>query len=115
MNVKVEEAIEYWKSLHKTFSKRLKTEENYFGRMHLQTTIDVLDITIYTLENQETKEVVHGQWEDIYNGKYANPRYRCSICKEKALYKFELDDLHNYKEVQALTPNCSHCGAKMSN
>ena len=58
-------------------------------------------------------EVVHGRWEDEHGGKYANPRYRCSACKERALYKFELDLLFNWKEVQALTPICPHCGAKM--
>ena len=58
-------------------------------------------------------EVVHGRWEDMYGGKYANPRYRCSVCKEKALFKFERDVLDNWKEVQALTPNCPYCMAKL--
>ena len=58
-------------------------------------------------------EVVHGRWEDEHGGKYANPRYRCSVCKERALYKFELDLLYHWKEVQALTPICPYCGAKM--
>ena len=58
-------------------------------------------------------EVVHGRWEDEYGGKYANPRYRCSVCKKKALYKFERDLLDNWKEVQALTPHCPYCMAKL--
>ena len=58
-------------------------------------------------------EVVHGRWEDEYGGKYANPRYRCSVCKERALYKFERDMLDNWKEVQALTPNCPYCAARL--
>ena len=58
-------------------------------------------------------EVVHGRWEDEYGGKYANPRYRCSVCKGKALYKFERDLLDNWKEVQALTPVCPYCMAKL--
>ena len=58
-------------------------------------------------------EVVHGRWEDEHGGKYANPRYRCSVCKERALYKFERDLLDNWKEVQALTDYCPNCGAKM--
>ena len=53
------------------------------------------------------------RWEDEHGGKYANPRYRCSACKERALYKFERDLLDNWKEVQALTPYCPNCGAKM--
>ena len=58
-------------------------------------------------------EVVRGRWEDEHGGKYANPRYRCSACKGKALYKFERDLLGNYKEVQALTPCCPYCMAKL--
>ena len=58
-------------------------------------------------------EVVHGRWEDEHGGKYANPRYRCSVCKKRALYKFERDLLDNWKEVQALTPNCPYCMAKL--
>ena len=54
-----------------------------------------------------------GTWEDEYGGKYANPRYRCSVCKEKALYKMKLDHLGGWHEVQALTPSCPNCGAKM--
>ncbi len=54
-----------------------------------------------------------GEWEDEYGGKYANPRYRCSVCKEKALYKMKLDHLGIWHEVQALTPSCPYCGAKM--
>ena len=58
-------------------------------------------------------EVVHGRWEDEHGGKYVNPRYRCSVCKQRALYKFERDLLDNWKEVQALTPNCPYCMAKL--
>ena len=58
-------------------------------------------------------EVVHGRWEDAYDGKYANPRYRCSVCKGKALYKIEIDCLGSYKDVQALTPICPYCSAKL--
>lgn len=54
-----------------------------------------------------------GRWEDEYGGKYANPRYRCSVCKKRALYKFERDVLDNWKEVQALTDYCPNCGVKM--
>lgn len=43
------EVIEYWENLHKSFSAQLKKEENYFGRLHLQTTIDVLEFTIAAL------------------------------------------------------------------
>ena len=48
------EAIEYWEGLRKTFSDQLEKEENYFGRMHLQTTIDAIDMAISALRQQET-------------------------------------------------------------
>ena len=54
-----------------------------------------------------------GEWIDIYGGKYANPRYACSACGEKALYKFEVDALGHEKAVQALSDSCPKCGAKM--
>lgn len=49
-----EEAIEYWEGLRKSFSSQLEKEENHFGRMHLQTTIDALDMAISALRQQET-------------------------------------------------------------
>ena len=48
-----EEAIEYWEGLRKTFSSQLEKEENYFGRMHLQTTIDAVDMAISAIRQQE--------------------------------------------------------------
>lgn len=48
-----EEAIEYWEVLRKTFSSQLEKEENHFGRMHLQTTIDAIEMAISALR-QET-------------------------------------------------------------
>lgn len=50
------EVIEYWEGLRKTFSSQLEKEENHFGRMHLQTTIDVLDTTISALRDQQEHE-----------------------------------------------------------
>ena len=49
-----EEAIGYWEGLRKTFSSQLEKEENHFGRMHLQTTIDAIDMAISALRKQET-------------------------------------------------------------
>ena len=57
--------------------------------------------------------VVHGRWEDMYGGKYANPRFCCSVCKEKSLFKDERNVLGNWIQVQALTPFCPHCGAAL--
>ena len=49
----IEEAIEYWEKLRKTFSSQLGKEENHFGRLHLQTTIDALDMAISALRAQQ--------------------------------------------------------------
>ena len=48
-----EEVIEYWEGLRKTFSGQLEQEENHFGRMHLHTTIDAIDMAISALRQQE--------------------------------------------------------------
>lgn len=53
----IDEVIEYWEGLRKTFSSKLEKEENHFGRMHLQTTIDALDTTISALRAQQSKGV----------------------------------------------------------
>ena len=58
-------------------------------------------------------EVVHGRWEDEYGGAFTNPRYRCSVCKGKALYRHEKNSLGGWEAVQALTDYCPNCGAKM--
>ena len=52
----IEEAIEYWEGLRKTFSSQLEKEENHFGRMHLQTTIDALDMAISALRQQDARK-----------------------------------------------------------
>ena len=51
-----EEAIEYWQGLRKTFSSQLEKEENHFGRMHLQTTIDAIDMAISALRQQDPND-----------------------------------------------------------
>lgn len=61
----------------------------------------------------EAEPVVHARWEDEYGGKYANPRYRCSACKARALYAFEKNGLDQWFEVQAMTTRCHCCGAHM--
>ena len=58
-------------------------------------------------------EVVHGRWEDEYGGAFLNPRYRCSACKEKALYRHEKNSLGGWEAVQELTDYCPYCNAKM--
>lgn len=51
-----EDAIEYWQGLRKTFSSQLEKEENHFGRMHLQTTIDAIDMAISALRAQQEQQ-----------------------------------------------------------
>ena len=79
--------------------------ENCFG---YRKKIDELEAKL-----KESEPVVYAHWEDEYGGKYANPRYRCSACKEKSLYKMEQDMLLSWKQVQVLTERCHHCGAYM--
>lgn len=60
-----EEAIEYWEGLRKTFSSQLEKEENHFGRMHLQTTIDAIDMAISAIRQQETVAKCNGLNEPL--------------------------------------------------
>lgn len=68
---------------------------------------------IDNIKGVDAVEVVHGRWEDMWDGKYANPRYRCSVCKEKANYKSVQDELLSWHDVQVLTPYCPYCMAKL--
>ena len=75
--------------------------------------VDDMILEIDPAPTVDAVEVVHGHWEDEYGGEFANPRYRCSVCKGKALYRFDRDCLGGWHEVQALTDYCPNCGAKM--
>ena len=59
------EAIEYWEGLRKTFSSQLEKEENNFGRMHLQTTIDAIDMAISALRQQDVTDKDVGKWISV--------------------------------------------------
>ena len=61
----------------------------------------------------EAEPVRHGEWIDRYGGKYANHLWECSECKEKALWRFEVDALGKEIAVQDLSDFCPNCGAKM--
>lgn len=61
----------------------------------------------------EAEPVRHGEWIDRYGGKYANHLWECSECKEKALWRFEVDALGKEIVVQDLSDFCPGCGAKM--
>ena len=71
----------------------------------------VVDVT--EIRNAPTIEPKTARWEDEYGGRYANPRYRCSACKAKALFHFEWDGLGHEQAVQDLSDHCHKCGAKM--
>jgi DNA-directed RNA polymerase subunit RPC12/RpoP len=71
------------------------------------------DRVIWEMPTIDTVEVGHGYWVDRYGGKYANPLYVCSECKEKALYKVEVDVLGSEQIVQDLSYFCPKCGARM--
>ena len=61
----IEEAIKYWEELRKTFSSQLEQEENHFGRMHLQTTIDVIDTTLSAIRAKQEQESNEPKWISV--------------------------------------------------
>ena len=75
--------------------------------------LDELIKRIWSIPTVDAVEVVHGRWEDVYGGKYQNKRYRCSVCKEKALFRFKQDELISWHEEQKMSNYCPNCGADM--
>lgn len=75
--------------------------------------VDALMYCEWIKDYVDAVPVVHGAWEDAYGGEYDNPRYRCSVCKKESLFKWERSVLGNFIEVQALTPICPYCMAKL--
>ena len=90
-----EEAIEYWEGLRKTFSSQLEKEENYFGRMHLQTTIDAIDMAISALRQQDVADKDVGKNEPLTNAQ----KIRSMTDEELAefLWDFNLADVSTVK------------------
>ena len=80
--------------------------------MRFQDTVSNEEVASHLISHGVTVRE-RGRWEDEHGGKYANPRYRCPVCKGRALYKFEQDLLGSWKGVQALTDFCPNCGADM--
>lgn len=93
--------------------KSLRTDKGADAVGHSVVKLLKVDNIIDETPTVDAVEVVRGRWEDEYGGKFANPRYRCSVCKGKALYKMERDVLLSWHEVQALTPICPYCMAKL--
>jgi hypothetical protein len=90
--------------------------EDYYSKSYDQCVHDIFNAMRRIVRRNASfgfVEAVHGRWEDMYEGKYANPRFRCSVCKEKSLFKDERNVLGNWIQVQALTPFCPHCGAAL--
>ena len=90
-----EEAIEYWEGLRKTFSSQLEKEENHFGRMHLQTTIDAIDMAISALRQQDVADKDVGKNEPLTNAQ----KIRSMTDEELAefLWDFNLADVSTVK------------------
>lgn len=65
------------------------------------------------LYNAGYRKQSEGEWKDLYDGKYANPLYVCSVCEKGTLLRVEGNELGPPQTVQALSPFCSNCGAKM--
>ena len=54
-----------------------------------------------------------GEWIDRHNGNFVNPIYMCSVCGKGTLLKPHINELDNMEMIQALSPFCPNCGAKM--
>lgn len=83
-----------------------------FARGYERGAIDAVKVVLST-PAADVEVVKHGRWVDRYGGKYANPLYECSECKEAALKKDELSVLDNWITVQVLSAYCPNCGKKM--
>jgi hypothetical protein len=83
------------------------------GRFEAAEDYSFVQTVLLSAQTVDAVEVVHGRWEDMWDGKYANPRYRCSVCKEKANYRSVQDELLSWHDVQVLTPYCPYCIAKL--
>jgi hypothetical protein len=94
---------------------RLAIEASYRATEYpvVSATLKATMMLVDSSPTVDAVEVVHGRWEDIYGGKYANPRFRCSVCKAKALYVNVLNGLGNWIDEQELSNYCPNCGAKM--
>ena len=84
-NMRKDDLIEYIRTLEHNYNVAVSFNENQAKY------IESLGIT----------EVVHGRWEKASE---KMPIYRCSICKERNLFKNGYNVLSNY---------CPNCGAKM--
>ena len=102
MKVKIEEVIDYWVRLRKSFLRQLENEKNYFDRIHLQTRIAILDITISALKNKDNYK--HGHW--ILLDECTNAGVYCSVCHKK-VYK------EQYANQKLKSKFCPNCGAIM--
>lgn len=65
------------------------------------------------LYNANYRKQIEGEWKDCFDGKYANATYLCSICGKGTLLKPDINELGNAEIIQALSPFCPNCGAKM--
>ena len=66
-----------------------------------------------TLYNAGYRKQSEGEWIDQYKGQHTNPIYVCSICGKGTLLRPHINELDNMEMVQALSPFCPKCGAKM--
>ncbi len=58
-------------------------------------------------------EVVHGRWIDIYDGIYANPIYKCSVCGNSAPIEERYPVIGRMYTDWSFTNYCPNCGADM--
>ena len=86
-------------------------EVDYFHTMVTGDIDDIIDgvasrdeIVATALYNAGYRKASVGKWVDVYNGKYANQLYKCSVCGESA---------YGNGKVWFLSKFCPSCGADM--
>lgn len=84
-------------------------DEMWQYKKQLCTTKPIID----AMPTAKIKKRAH--WKDAYNGRYANPKYICSVCRKPALYILKRCELGNRSDAQALSAYCPHCGREMTN
>ena len=81
----------------------------------------VFDFEVHTDYYETARKLVNigyrkqseGEWIDLFNGDFENPIYVCSVCGKRTLLKPHINELGTMEMVQALSPYCPNCGAKM--
>lgn len=95
------EAITYFEQLLKRFEEMFEQETSYWGRVHIQTTIDAINVALFVLRpvsREQVAKVWRGEWERITDpyGKLEGFLCKCGT------------------QTYSASHFCPHCGAPMT-